>query len=223
MKNYLAVDSGGSKVLAILYDEDFRPVKTCRVGSMRGNTTSKELIRRNVDTLIESLGLAGMCLDCVSGIVDGGLMERMKACGTVVMKGAGCGELEAGLAAAGIFEAYLDSFLALYRNHQNLLRFNQFFNIYLVSEAISEEEMEPYLDMVKGLERRFGKIYQKARQDGTLRTDIPQKKMFSATLHLMLAVVTRYAVGLVYNDETDAEEELLLQKEMLMRRFVNAQ
>ena len=125
--------------------------------------------------------------------------------------------------AAGIFEAYLDSFLDLYRNHKNLLRFNQFFNIYLVSEAISEEEMEPYLDMVKGLERRFGKIYQKARQDGTLRTDIPQKKMFSATLHLMLAVVTRYAVGLVYNDETDAEEELLLQKEMLMRRFVNAQ
>ncbi len=125
--------------------------------------------------------------------------------------------------AAGIFEAYLDSFLDLYRNHKNLLRFNQFFNIYLVSEAISEEEMEPYLDMVKGLERRFGKIYQKALQDGTLRTDIPQKKMFSATLHLMLAVVTRYAVGLVYNDETDAEEELLLQKEMLMRRFVNAQ
>ena len=122
--------------------------------------------------------------------------------------------------AAGIFEAYLDSFLDLYRNHKNLLRFNQFFNIYLVSEAISEEEMEPYLDMVKGLERRFGKIYQKALQDGTLRTDIPQKKMFSATLHLMLAVVTRYAVGLVYNDETDAEEELLLQKEMLMRRFV---
>ncbi len=122
--------------------------------------------------------------------------------------------------AAEIFEAYLDSFLDLYRNHRNLLRFNQFFNVYLVSEAIPEEEMGPYLDMVKGLERRFGKIYQKALQDGTLRTDIPQQKMFSATLHLMLAVVTRYAVGLVYNEESDPEEELLMQKDMLMRRFV---
>ena len=39
-------------------------------------------------------------------------------------------------------------------------------------------------------------------------------------LHLMLAVVTRYAVGLVYNEESDPEEELLMQKDMLMRRFV---
>ena len=110
MNNYLAVDSGGSKVLAVLYDEDFRPIKTCRVGSMRDNTTSAALIRRNVDTLIETLGLAGMRLDCVSGIVDGGLIERMKACGTIVMKSSGCGELEAGLAAAGIFE---DALMAL--------------------------------------------------------------------------------------------------------------
>ena len=125
--------------------------------------------------------------------------------------------------AADMFESYLDSFLDLYRNHRNLLRFNQFFNIYLMSEAISEEEMGPYLDMVKGLERRFGRIYQKAQQDGTLRTDISEKKMFTTTLHLMLAVVTRYAVGLVYNAESDAEEELRLQKDMLMRQFVKRQ
>jgi len=36
----------------------------------------------------------------------------------------------------------------------------------------------------------------------------------------MLAVVSRYAVGLAYNEETDVEEELRLQKEMLMQRFV---
>lgn len=122
--------------------------------------------------------------------------------------------------AAEIFESYLDSFLDLYHNHRNLLRFNQFFNVFLVSEDISEEEMGPYLDMVRGLERRFGRIYQRAQQDGTLCTDISEKKMFSMTLHLMLAVVTRYAVGLVYNEESDAEEELRLQKDMLVRRFV---
>ncbi len=110
MKNYLAVDSGGSKVLAVLYDEDFRPVRACRVGSMRDNTTSAALIRHNVDTLIDTLGLAGMRLDHVTGIVDGGLTERMKARGTIIMSASGCGELDAGLSAAGIFE---DALMAL--------------------------------------------------------------------------------------------------------------
>jgi N-acetylglucosamine kinase-like BadF-type ATPase len=103
MKNYLAVDSGGSKVLAILYDEDFRPIKTCRVGSMRDNTTSPALVRRNVDTLIENLGLAGMEIDCLTGIVDGGLIERLRSMGTIIRSASGCGELEAGLSAAEIF------------------------------------------------------------------------------------------------------------------------
>ena len=110
MKNYLSVDSGGSKVLAILYDEDFRPVKVCRVGSMRDNTTSKDLIRRNVDTLIDTLGLDGMQVDCVSGIVNGGLLERMKERGAVIRNVACCGELDAGLSAAEIFE---DALMAL--------------------------------------------------------------------------------------------------------------
>ncbi len=40
------------------------------------------------------------------------------------------------------------------------------------------------------------------------------------TLHLMLAIVTRYATGLIYqNDETDAETELRMQKELLIARF----
>lgn len=121
--------------------------------------------------------------------------------------------------AAQMFDFYLESFLELYRKHKNLLRFNQFFNIYLASEEISHEEMQPYLDMIHGLELRFGRIYSKALEDGTLRTEMPEKEMFSVTLHLMLAVVTRYAVGLVYNSNTDIEE-LQLQKKMLSQRFI---
>lgn len=121
--------------------------------------------------------------------------------------------------AAEMFDFYLESFLDLYRNHKNILRFNQFFNIYLASGEITKEEMTPYLDMICGLKKRFGRIYRKARQDETLRTDLTEKQMFSATLHLMMAVVTRYAVGLVYNEETDIQE-LQLQKEILMQRFI---
>ena len=121
--------------------------------------------------------------------------------------------------AAEMFDFYLESFLELYRAQKALLRFNQFFNIYMASEEISPEEMQSYLDMIHGLEVRFGKIYRKALEDGTLRTELPEREMFSVTLHLMLAVVTRYAVGLVYNRNTDIEE-LQLQKDMLIQRFI---
>ena len=36
---------------------------------------------------------------------------------------------------------------------------------------------------------------------------------------LMLAAATRYAVGLAYNGDGDAEEELRMQKEMLVRHY----
>lgn len=122
--------------------------------------------------------------------------------------------------AAQMFDFYLSSFIDLYNNHRALLRFNHFFNAYLMNEAISGEEKKPYIDMIRSMEARFGRIYRRAQEDGTLRTDIPEKKAFSATLHLMLAVVTRYAIGLVYGEESDAEDELRLQKELLMQRFV---
>ena len=122
--------------------------------------------------------------------------------------------------AAEEFELKLEAFLDLYRNHKDLLRFNQFFNIYLQSEAIPEDDKGQYMDMIHELSDQFEKTWQKGQQDGTLKTDMPAKKMFSAALHLMLAAVTRYAVGLAYTEETDAEEELKLQKDMLLRQFV---
>ena len=126
-----------------------------------------------------------------------------------------------GMTAAEIFEFYLDSFLLLYRNHMDLLRFNQFFNVYVQSEHIDTETLKPYQGMIQGLMKQFHGMYLKAQDDRTIRTDIPEDDMFSATIHLMLAVVTRYAVGLVYVPENgfDAEKELRLQKGMLLKEF----
>ena len=121
--------------------------------------------------------------------------------------------------AAEEFKFYLESFLDLYRNHKDILRFNQFFNIYLQSEKISETQTAPYMEVIGVFEDRFDKMYRKALRDGTFRTDMPENKMFSATVHLMLAAVTRYAVGLVYTEETDAEDELQLLKDLLVARF----
>lgn len=121
--------------------------------------------------------------------------------------------------AAEDMEAFLDSFIRLYRNHRPLLRFNQFFNLYVDREAIPAEVMKPYMDIINALEKRFGKVYRKAFVDGTIRTDIPEKVMFSTALHLMLAAVTRYAAGLVYHSGNDEEQELVFLKDMLMQSF----
>ena len=128
-----------------------------------------------------------------------------------------------GVTAAESFAFYLDAFLDLYKNHVSLLRFSQFFNVYIQSEKIGAETLQPYRRMIDGFRAMFHETYVKAQQDHTVRTDEPEDQMFSKTLHLMLAVVTRYAVGLVYTPESgfDPEKELIAQKEMLLDRYRN--
>ena len=125
--------------------------------------------------------------------------------------------------AAEEYEFFLDTFLDMYHNHRNLLRFNQFFNVYVQNEEIPPEVMEPYFKVVKNLEARFAALHEKAKKDHTVRTDIPAKEMLLTSTHLMLAAVTRYAVGLVYEGGIDPEKELVLQKNMLLREFTRKQ
>ena len=124
--------------------------------------------------------------------------------------------------AAEDFEFFLDSFLGLYEKRRDVLRFNQYFNIYVRSEHISPEVMAPYLKIIEKIKRWFHIAYEKAGKDRTLDTDTAEDEMFSTTLHLMLAAVTRYAVGLVYIPENKNYDlkELLTLKEMLMDRFM---
>lgn len=118
------------------------------------------------------------------------------------------------------YELYLDAFINLYRNQRDILRFNQFFNIYVQREGIPSEMMRPYNDVIEALVKRFHVTYEKGKADGTLRTDESETEIFSKTIHLMLAAVTRYAVGLVYDGGIDPEKELLFLKDMLMHAYV---
>ena len=125
------------------------------------------------------------------------------------------------MTAAVILEFYLESFIELYRNYKDLLQFNQFFNAYVKSEHIDVGTMLPYQSIIWRLKEQFHEVYIKAEQDNTVRTDVPEEEMFSKILHIMLAVVTRYAVGLVYIPEKgfDPEKELLYVKELLLRDY----
>jgi AcrR family transcriptional regulator len=119
---------------------------------------------------------------------------------------------------------YLDSFLDLYRNKKDLLRFNQFFNIYLLNAKIPEDKRSPYNNVIGILEERFVRFFRQGQEEGTLRNDLSGGEVFSTMTHLMLAVVTRYAVGLVFiNKETDEEKEIQVQKDMMLRWICTAE
>ncbi len=117
---------------------------------------------------------------------------------------------------------YLDFFVDLYQNHKDLLRFNQDFNNYVQHEGATREQLLPYLQAIGEIARFFHSLYEKGKQDGTIRTDMPEEKMFAATCHIMLAVAVRYAQGLLFaaDNEEDRTEEYALLKRMLLREYV---
>ncbi len=119
------------------------------------------------------------------------------------------------------FSLYLDAFIRLYEKNSDMLRFNQFFNVYIQSENIDRDTLKPYYKVIEKVKELFHLIYVKAENDHTLRTDIPEEKIFTTTIHLMLAAVTRFAVGLVYRPKKgfDAKGELCLLRDLLLREF----
>ena len=126
------------------------------------------------------------------------------------------------MTAAEEFGFYLDCYVLLYREHRDLLRFNQDFNNYVLHENATEEQLAPYVSAVGTLAEMFRGVYEKGRLDGTIRTELPEKKMFAATSHIMLAVAVRYAQGLVFmaQREEDRTEEYMLLKKMMLREYV---
>lgn len=116
---------------------------------------------------------------------------------------------------------YLDCYVDLYCHHKDLLRFNQHFNNFVQHEGATSRQLQPYMQSIAKIADYFHQLYEKGRRDGTIRTELPEEKMFAATAHIMLAVAVRYVQGLVYagESEEDRTEEYLLLKQMILREF----
>ena len=119
------------------------------------------------------------------------------------------------------YEFFLNSFIALFRTNTDMLRFNQFFNIYVQAEKMDADALNPYHRMIDAMRDRFHQVYEKGINDGTIRKDTEEHEMFTASLHIMLATATRYAIGLVYQPDggSEDERELEILKEMFMKRY----
>jgi hypothetical protein len=80
--------------------------------------------------------------------------------------------------------------------------------------------MQPYINVVNELKKAFHEMYERGKQDGTLNTEISEEEMFSSSFHIMLAAVTRYAIGLIYiSEKTNPEKEVERLEKMILREF----
>ena len=125
------------------------------------------------------------------------------------------------MTAAENLEFYLSFYIDLYNNHKDLLRFNSNFNSYVNHEGASAQQLVPYLKAISSIERYFHELYIKGQKDGTIRTDMSEAKMFASTAHIMLAVAVRYAQGLLYSADLEADrtQEIELLKRLILKEF----
>ena len=123
--------------------------------------------------------------------------------------------------AAEELDFYLSMYILLYREHSDLLRFNQNFNGYIMHEQATEEQLRDYLLSIEPFTRKFHVLYEKGRRDGSIRTDEPEQTMFNTTMHIMLAVCGRYAQGVVVrgSDPDDLTKELMILKRMILNTY----
>lgn len=113
---------------------------------------------------------------------------------------------------------FLDQAIELYVKHKDLVVFNEGFNFFIKREKAGGESLNPYNKVAKILDDRFHFLYEKALEDHTVRTDIPEDELKRTVLNTMMAACTFYAKGVVWggNSETDFTPELLKLKSILL-------
>ena len=125
------------------------------------------------------------------------------------------------LNAAEELDFYLGAYILLYREHKDILRFNQDFNGYIQHARATQAQLADYLRAVEPFAKKFHRVYEKGLRDGSIRTDEPEQTMFRTTMHIMLAVAGRFAQGVVVrtDDPEDLTKELMILKRMILSRY----
>lgn len=116
-------------------------------------------------------------------------------------------------------EFYADRMIALYKNRPEVLRFSSEYKTYMNRRGnMEDKQLREHLDVLKPMQLLFHGMYERAKVDGSIRTDIPEEEMFITSSITMLSMAERYAQGLVWlNDpKDDHTQELLHLKEMLL-------
>lgn len=112
----------------------------------------------------------------------------------------------------------LDSYIEMYQKHKDLLQYNDNFNYYVTHENCKSEQFTDFHASLYSVNTRLHLMYEKAKEDHTFRTDIPEDEFMRVTVHTMMAACAHYAGGFIWGaqDNKDYTPELLLLKEMIL-------
>lgn len=120
--------------------------------------------------------------------------------------------------AIGRFIFTLDSYIEMYQNHKDLLQYNDNFNHYVTHENCDSSLFADFHASLYSVNTRLHLMYEKAKEDHTFRTDIPEDEFMRVTVHTMMAACAHYAGGFIWGaqDNKDYTPELLLLKDMIL-------
>lgn len=120
-------------------------------------------------------------------------------------------------------EEYFDIIIDLYKTHPEMLRFSGYYKTYINNEKTDMKDNE-HLTALAPVSAIFHDLYEKAKVDKSIRTDVDEHVLFT-TLNLnMLGTAERYALGIVWaghEDDSDYTKELLLLKDMMLTWLKN--
>lgn len=76
-------------------------------------------------------------------------------------------------------EFYADRMIALYKNRPEVLRFSGEYKTYMNRRGnMEDKQLREHLDVLKPMQLLFHGMYERAKVDGSIRTDIPEEEMF---------------------------------------------
>lgn len=112
----------------------------------------------------------------------------------------------------------LDSYIALYQNYKELLCYNDNFNHYVSRVGEDNERLAEFHESLYSVNVRLHNMYEKAKEDKSFRTDIPEGEFMRATVQTMMGAGEHYAKGFIWGSEKehDYTQELLRLKEMII-------
>ncbi len=112
----------------------------------------------------------------------------------------------------------LDSYIGMYQNYKELLCYNDNFNHYVSLVGKDNERLTAFHESLASVNIRFHNMFEKAKEDKTFRTDIPEAEFLRVTVQTMMAAGEHYANGFIWGAEKehDYTNELLRLKEMIL-------
>lgn len=113
---------------------------------------------------------------------------------------------------------YTDEIIRIYRENPEFLRFSGEYKTFVNKVEVDREQLKEHLDVLEPIGILFHRMYEKAKIDHSIRTDIPEQQMFTTVIITMLSIAERYAQGIVWaaSDREDYTQELIYLQEMIL-------